>query len=243
MSLLDKLRRRVGGSAPGAPDPEAPASSTAPGGTATTSPARAGHAARRASGHGHPDDRREQALRDRLHEDPNDEPAFVELVGIVRRRASENHAEDAPARAEDDAVWALAEEMAGSSRAWYPLLELGRLSLRDDHDGAMRRLSTAAERDPSGRALTEGIAVLREAGMPGDALGLGVGHWRPRDHRVDAGVQLVHAAVEAGRVGEARRHLQVLQDSKADAADHDRVEQVRVELERVIAGAERSPRA
>ncbi len=238
MSLLDKLRRRVGGSAPGAAAPAPPASPRAASPTA-----RPGQASRRASGHGHPDDRREQALRDRLHEDPNDEPAFVELAGIVRRRASENGVGDEPVRAEDDAVWALAEEMAGSSRAWYPLLELGRLSLRDDHDGAMRRLSTAAERDPSGRALTEGIAVLREAGMPGDALGLGVGHWRPRDHRVDAGVQLVHAAVEAGRVGEARRHLQVLQDSKADAADHERVEQVQAELERVIAGAERGPRA
>ncbi|MEJ5868190.1 hypothetical protein WDV85_10625 [Pseudokineococcus sp. 5B2Z-1] len=219
MSLLDKLRRRVAGSTPS---------------RLTPASKRADPTAKRSGGHGHSDDRREDALRARLHDDPNDESAFTELAGIVRRRAAEGHTEDDPRRAEDDAVWALAEEMAGSSRAWYPLLELGRLSIHDDREGAMRRLSTAAERDPSGGALASALAILREEGLPGDALGLGVGHWRPREHRIDAGSQLVHAAVEAGRVGEARRHLEAL-SAHPDSA---RVEVVRAELERVIAGAE-----
>ncbi|WP_299035279.1 hypothetical protein [uncultured Pseudokineococcus sp.] len=222
MSLLDKLRARVAGSAPERLKPAM---------------RRVDPAAKRSSGHSHSDDRREDALRSRLHEDPNDESAFSELAGIVRRRAAENHAEDDPRRAEDDAVWALAEEMAGSSKAWYPLLELGRLSIHDDREGAMRRLSTAAERDPSGGALAHALQILREEGLPGDALGLGVGHWRPREHRIDAGSQLVHAAVEAGRVGEARRHLEAL-SAHPDSA---RVEVVRAELERVIAGAEGRP--
>ncbi|MEJ5945688.1 hypothetical protein WDZ17_10335 [Pseudokineococcus basanitobsidens] len=222
MSLLEKLRRRVARSAPESIKPAL---------------RRVDPVAKRSSGHGHPDDRREDALRARLHEDPNDESAFVELAGIVRRRAAENHAEGDPRRAEDDAVWALAEEMAGSSRAWYPLLELGRLSIHDDREGAMRRLATAAERDATGGALAQALSILREEGLPGDALGLGVGHWRPREHRIDAGVQLVHAAVEAGRVSEARRHLEAM----SLHPDSARVEVVQAELERVIAGAEGSP--
>ncbi|MEJ5915363.1 hypothetical protein [Pseudokineococcus sp. 1T1Z-3] len=218
MSLLEKLRRRVGRGAPAEQTPSA----------------RKVDPVSRRSGHPHSDDRREDALRERLHDDPNDESAFVELAGIVRRRAAENHAEGDPRRAEADAVWALAEEMAGSSRSWYPLLELGRLSIHDDRDGAMRRLSTASERDGSGRALAHALSILREAGLPGDALGLGVGHWRPREHRIDAGVQMVHAAVEAGRVGEAKRHLEAL----SAHPDSERADAVQAELERVIAGAE-----
>ena len=177
----------------------------------------------------------ETRLRARLHDDPNDPHAFRDLADIVRRRAAEGHADGDPRRAADDAVWALAEELAGNHRAWYPLIELARLSVHEDRDGALRRLGTAAERDHSGHALAEGVAMLRDAGMPGDALGLGVGHWRPREHDVEAGRHLVHAAVEAGRMGEARRHLEAL----SLHPDQGRVAPLRAELEREIAAADR----
>jgi len=179
----------------------------------------------------------EVRLRDRLHEDPNDEQAFSRLADIVRRRAAEGHADGDPQRAAGDAVWALAEELAGNHRAWHPLVELARLSVHEDRDGALRRLGIAAERDPSGRALAEGLVVLRDAGMPSEALGLGVGHWRPREHTIEAGRHLVHAAVEAGRIGEARRHLGAL----AEHPDQGRVAAVRAELERAIAQADKRP--
>lgn len=176
----------------------------------------------------------ETRLRERLHEDPNDESAFTLLADIVRRRAAEGHMDGDPQRAADDAVWALAEELAGNHRAWHPLIELARLSVHEDRDGALRRLGTAAERDTTGQGLAEGLAMLRDAGMPSEALGLGVGHWRPREHTVEAGRHLVHAAVEAGRIGEARRHLEVL----GEHPDQGRVAPLRAELERAIAEAD-----
>lgn len=152
----------------------------------------------------------ESRLWEVLREDPNDVPAFALLAEIVRRNAGETRIGGDQQRAADDAVWALAEELAHSGRAWYPLIELARLSVHDDREGALRRLATAAERDPAGRALATGVLMLREAGLPDEALGLGVGHWRPREHDVEAGRQLVEAAVDAGRRSEARRHLEVL---------------------------------
>lgn len=176
----------------------------------------------------------EDALRARLETDPNDEPAFRELADLVRRGAAEGHEGGDPQKAADDSVWSLAEEMARSPRAWYPLVELARLSLPDDRDGALRRLAIASDRDHSGRALAEGLNVLRDAGLPDEALGLGVGHWRPRDHDPDAGRHLVHAAVEAGRIGEARRHLAAFEQFP----DQARVIDVRSELERTIEQAD-----
>ena len=183
----------------------------------------------------------EAALRETLREDPNDERAFATLAETVRTRAAEGHDATAPTsdearRAADNAVWALAEEMAQSPKAWRPLLELGRLSLSDDREGALRRLGIAAERDPSGRALAEALAILREAGMPNDALGLGVGHWRPREHDVEAGRHLVAAAIDSGRLGEARRHLRAL----AEHPDQGRVAPLRAELEEAIARADKA---
>lgn len=167
-----------------------------------------------------------------LREDPNDVHAFAGLAEIVRLRAAQGHpgGQDR-ARAADDAVWSLAEELAHSGRAWFPLVELARLSVHDDREVALRRLATAAERDPSGDALATGLLMLRDAGLPGDALNLGVGHWRPREHDLEAGRQLVEAAVEAGRVGEARRHLEAL----ALHPDAGRAAALRAELERLIA--------
>lgn len=186
----------------------------------------------------------EDAVRALLNEDPNDERAFRSLAEIVRRRAASTVPDGDPLtapnvemekqRAADLAVWSLAEELAGNPRAWYPLLELARLSIDDDHDGAMRRLATAAERDPTGRALADGLAVLRDKGKPVDALGLGVGHWRVKEHVPEVGRQLVHAAVEADRPLEAKHHLRSL----GMHPDTHAVDQMRPELERLVAEAE-----
>lgn len=187
----------------------------------------------------------EDALRTMLAEDPNNVRAFKALAEIVRGHAAgvrvddedpltADPTDDERQRAADLAVWALAEELAGHPRAWYPLIELARLSLDDDHDNALRRLATASERDPSGAALAEGLAVLREAGMPVDALGLGVGHWRPREHVPEAGRQIVLAALEADRPFDARANLEALRAHP----DQETVAGISAELERALAQAE-----
>jgi hypothetical protein len=178
----------------------------------------------------------EEALRARLAEDPNDVTAFNRLAVIVATHAAEGHEVIDPQREADDAVWALAEEVAQSGRAWYPLIELARLSIDDDRDVALRRLATAAERDHTGIALAQGLAMLRDAGHAVDALNLGVGHWRPREHVPEAGRQLIQAAVEADRPGEARRHLNAL----SDHPDQQAVASMRAELEHRIALADRA---
>jgi len=176
------------------------------------------------------DFQQEAKLWETLTEDPNDVEAFPLLAEIVRRRAGEGHVGGDQQRAADDAVWALAEELAHNPRAWYPLIELARLSVHEDRDAALRRLATASERDPSGRGLATGLAMLREAHLPSDALGLGVGHWRPREHDLEAGRHLVLAAIEAGRIGDARRHL----DALSLHPDEGRVAALRAELESLI---------
>jgi len=186
---------------------------------------------------------RENVLRAKLVEDPNDMQAFRELAELVRRRADSVEPID-PLIAEHEptdhhisaevAIWALAEELAGNPKAWFPLVELGRLSLHDDHEGAMRRFSAACEREHSGLALAEGVRTLREADLPGDGLGLGVGQWSPRDHIPEAGRQIVLAALEADRPLDARRHLEELK-TRDDAETHAVV----AELEPRVAASER----
>lgn len=189
----------------------------------------------------------EDALRSMLSDDPNNERAFSALAEIVRRRAGQAYeAEHDPLtapgedqerqRAASLAVWALAEELAGNPRAWYPLIELARLSMDDDHEGGVRRLITAAERDPSGRALVAGIELLRESGQPGEGLNLGVGHWRVREQTPDVGVQVVRAALEAGRPLEAKQHLAAL----ATHPDHATVDVLVADLGRELAEIEQS---
>ena len=189
----------------------------------------------------------EDALRSMLSDDPNNERAFVALAEIVRRRAAETTvADDDPLaappdeserqRAADLAVWALGEELAGNPRAWYPLIEVARLSVSDDHEGTLRRLTTAAERDPSGRALVEALAVLRDAAMPVDAIGLGVGHWRPREHDPEVARQLVLASIEAGRPLEAKQHIAALDLYPDQAA----VAELKGELRRELAHAQQN---
>ncbi|GAB6897778.1 hypothetical protein [Kineosporia succinea] len=160
----------------------------------------------------------EESLRARLGEDPNDVAAFDRLAGIVEAMAAENHEGGDPQRAAEDSVWALAEEVAQNNRAWYPLIQLARLSIDDDRETALRRLSTAADRDSEGEALAQGLAMLREAGHATDALNLGVGHWRPREHVISAARELILAAIETERTGEARRHLAALGEHPDQAA-------------------------
>ena len=184
-----------------------------------------------------------------LVDDPNNIRAFQALSEVVRRRAAEGTQVDDPLsapsddherrRAADLAVWALAEELAGNPRAWYPLIELARLSLADDQDAAIRRLATAADRDPSGEALCEAISVLRDAGLPVEALGLGVGHWRAREHTPEVGKQVVRAALEADRIFDARHHLESLAlhpDAEAVAAIHAELETEIAQAEQHISG-------
>ncbi|HWJ84156.1 MAG TPA: hypothetical protein VNR62_01930 [Cellulomonas sp.] len=192
----------------------------------------------------------EDALRSMLSDDPNNERAFAALAEIVRRRAADSGQDDDPLTAEgidqserehaaDLAVWALGEELAGNPRAWFPLVEVARLSVRDDHEGTLRRLRTAAERDPSGRALVEALALLREAGAPVDALGLGVGHWHPKDHDPEVARQLVRASIEAGRPLEAKQHiasLDLYRDQKAVAGLRDELVREVAQAEQTIPG-------
>ncbi|MGO1637176.1 MAG: hypothetical protein ACTHYS_02795 [Ancrocorticia populi] len=158
---------------------------------------------------------RAEELRQRLSENPNDGMAFEELAQIVRDAEENKEAAD-PLTADvtgtidvtaDLAMWALAEEIGASPDAWYSLVELARLSVDSDRESALRRLTVASDRETSGRALAAGIRVLREAGLPSAALGLGLGRWRPEDQEFEAGEQIVRAALEAGRVGEARTFL------------------------------------
>ncbi len=172
----------------------------------------------------------EGRLRARLTDDPNDRVAFAGLAEIVRAHAAEGHEDERRPRAVADAEWALAEELAHSQRAWYPLVELARLSVHEDPDGAQRRLGIAVEREPTGRALTEALQMLRREGMLDAALSLGVGHWRPREHVPEAGRELVHIAVQAGRIGDAKRHLSALEAHP----DQGAVSHLRIDLDAMI---------
>ena len=212
MGVLDRLRRRLAGEQPPAQGRPAAAPPVAP------TPAE------------------EARLWSVLREDPNDVQSFHALAEIVRSRAEEGHEAGDPRKGADDAVWSLAEELAHSPRAWYPLIEMGRLSVHDDREQALRRFATASDRDPSGCALAKAVQTLREEGLPAEALGLGVGHWRLKEHAVEVGRQLVLAAVEARRTADARRTLDVL----ATHPDAERFAEMRPELQRAVEEAERA---
>lgn len=188
---------------------------------------------------------RAQELRVLLHENPNDADAFGELANYVRRNASavaladpltaDSNEESDPARLENLAVWALAEELAGRPKAWYPLLELARLSLGGDPEAAVRRLTSAVERDHSGVALTEAVAILRDAGRPVEGYNLGIAHWNPAEQGVDTGRQLILAALEAERPADAKRTLRDLEEARGPE-----VAQIAEELRGLIDAAEQA---
>ena len=160
----------------------------------------------------------EEELRAVLAADPNDEAAFDSLTEIVAERADEGshrdpltaQAEDAVPHAQQHAVWALAEELAGQPRAWLPLIVLANLSLADDHEGALRRPPLACERETTGLALTHATAMLRDAGASSEAVAFGVAHWDVASRNSDAASEVIQAALETGRVKEARRLLDSL---------------------------------
>ena len=194
------------------------------------------------TGH-HGDDAREDALRANLVHDPNDIESFKALAELVRHHAAASApadplTADSPAterdRAADLAVWSLAEEIAGNPRGWYALVELARLSLHDDREGAMRRLQGACERDGTGTALAESVRMLREAGLPAEGLGLGVGHWNAKEHVHEAGIQVIRAALEAGRPSEARRLLETMAETSDDVQTAGTIDK----LDREVADAE-----
>jgi hypothetical protein len=160
---------------------------------------------------------REAALRHRLGQDPNDAHAFRKLVTLLTRvQAAQKTSDGVPGNgngtgngngAGDDVAWALAAELARRPRAWYPLVELARLSLDQDLPSAVRRLATASERDLTGRGLTCAIVLLRQAGRPDEGFRLGLAHWRPHHHSLAAGRQLVLAGLAARPGGGDVRQL------------------------------------
>jgi hypothetical protein len=160
--------------------------------------------------------RPEEALRGLLQRDPNDARSFTRLVALLVRLNAERRRGDrlAVARPGDDAAdetaWALAAELARRPGAWYPLIELARLSLPQDSEAAVRRLTSATDRDPTGRALTRAVELLRSAGHPDEAFRIALARWRPAEHGPRPGRQLLLAGLEAGRIAELCRHLDAL---------------------------------
>jgi hypothetical protein len=154
----------------------------------------------------------EGVLRAALRQNPNDERSFRRLVWLLARRrsASQGMADRHSVTFTDDVTWALAVELATRPHAWFPLVELARLSLHHDLETALRRLANAVAREPTGRGLTSAVALLRRAGRHAEAYRLALAHWRPREHELAAGRQLVLAGLEAGRAAELRGHLDAL---------------------------------
>jgi hypothetical protein len=146
----------------------------------------------------------EATFRRALRDDPNDERIFAQLVSLL---AGPPPADDSAIR---NVTWSLAEELAQRPQAWFPLLELARLSLDQNGPVIMPRIQAAIQRESTGRAITRAAALLRAAGHPDEAFRLALAHWRPGVHKLAAGRQLILASIEAGRVPEARQHLRAV---------------------------------
>lgn len=172
-------------------------------------------------------------LREALSEDPNDIAAFQGLAELVDEAASSSMtvedpltaegAESTPQEQANLAMWSLAEELSGRPNAWYPLIELARLSVESDVEGATRRLQTAIERDETGRALGESIKVLREAGYADSGISLGIGYWDPKHQKFAAGEQLILAAIDAHRPDIASKNFQILEEYAIKGEHEDRL--------------------
>lgn len=163
---------------------------------------------------------RESALRARLEADPNDRDALLGLAEILAAPEEEELADPLTAAHEpasravtqQTALWALAEDYAGSPHAWVPLIELARILVSDDEEGAIKRLTTACDRETTGRALAQSVAMLRENGLTSQALSLGVAKWSPASQEFEAGTQLVRAALDARDPNRARELVSRLGD-------------------------------
>jgi hypothetical protein len=174
----------------------------------------------------------EAVLHRALRENPNDERSFARLVSLLVHATAAERGLDRKAygTVTDDVTWSLATELARRPSAWFPLLELARLSLDQDTESALRRLGIAVQREPTGRGLARAAALLRNAGHPDEAFRLAVAQWRPAQHVLAAGRQLVLAGLEAGREAELRRHLDAL--ATRPGAGHVRVLRTEVALRR-----------
>jgi hypothetical protein len=65
------------------------------------------------------------------------------------------------------------------------------------------------------------LAILREANLNGEAIGLGIAQWRPLEHTPRAASHLIGAMLDSGRPSDARRYLEAIKthsDAKAVAA-------------------------
>lgn len=175
----------------------------------------------------------EDALRALLMDDPNNERAFLALVDLVAENSAyqETHvqvedpgadplvahtqAESAHPLSEEDemderrlvAMWALAEEFAGHPKGWYPMILMARLSLETNAEDSLRRVNAGISRDDTGQALARSVDMLRGSDLVQEAYALGAGHWRAREHHPVAGVAVIRAALDCGKVLEARNHL------------------------------------
>lgn len=181
-------------------------------------------------------------LRESLNDDPNNVEAFNELAELVHDAARSRSVVEDPLTADIDqtpeeranlALWSLAEELSQKPSAWYPLIELGRQSLEQDHEGGVRRLTTAVERDDTGMALSEVIKVLRGAEQYDSAMAMGIGHWDPNTQAFEAGEQIVLAAIDAGRPEVARTHLDQL---AASSDETERIDMLTSLIERAEQG-------
>lgn len=172
-----------------------------------------------------PEIQRAVELRDHLSNDPNDISAFEELASIIKNAETDRNPADpltgdrvTPETGETSTdseliLYALSEEIGSDSRAWYPLVQLARLSGADDSESARRYLETAADRDESGLALAEGVKLLRETGQHDAAIQLGLGRWQPKTQTPTVGEELVNAALEANKLDEARTYVNILKDA------------------------------
>ncbi len=181
----------------------------------------------------------EAALVARLDADPNDRDALLALADLITAPVPDTvvdplTAAQQPATPADQrrtSLWALAEEYAGNPQAWAPLVELARLLLDDDQDAAIRRLSTACDRDPAGRALAQSIEMLRQRGLAHQAVSLGVAKWVPASHPFETGRQLVLAAVEAQDGPKAREIVSRLGDAYPDHPEVSSLERLADDVE------------
>ncbi|USR80070.1 hypothetical protein [Arcanobacterium pinnipediorum] len=178
-------------------------------------------------------------LRIALAADPNDRAAFEELISIIWALGQSRPTVD-PLTADEDEphtspikliLWALSEDLASDSRAWYPLIQLARLSLDDDLEAAVHQIEVAAGREETGLALEQGISLLLDAGYPDTAMQIGMGRWNSQEHIAGVGIALTKAAIASGKLSDAQRFVSYLEERFAH--DHD-VMDLKEELAQLI---------